>query len=139
MIFVPPMNVKGKIHEIYCGKPSGSSLPHSQRPPSFFFRSIISTLPRSLIKEFKIQLTMLITTEPDTAAQKPDTSNPEITPEAIISINAFITNVKRPKVRMLMGSVRIIRTGRKKAFRMPRIAAVRKALINPLTSIPFIT
>jgi hypothetical protein len=49
-----------------------------------------------------------------------------------------MTTVKRPRVRILMGRVRIRRMGRKKTFSTPRIAAAKKALKNPLTSIPFI-
>jgi hypothetical protein len=45
-------------------------------------------------------------------------------------------NVKKPRVRMLMGRVKINRMGLKKTFRTPKMAAAKKALKNPLTSIP---
>jgi hypothetical protein len=51
---------------------------------------------------------------------------------------AFIRKVKRPRLRMLIGSVSKMRMGRKKAFRMPRMAAAKKALKNPLTCMPSI-
>jgi hypothetical protein len=51
-------------------------------------------------------------------------------------MSAFITNVKRPRLRTLMGSVNINSKGRKKAFSMLKIAAAKNAEINPLTYIP---
>jgi len=47
-----------------------------------------------------------------------------------------MTKVKRPRVSMLIGKVRMIRMGRKKAFNTPRIAAAKKALQKPYTSMP---
>jgi len=49
-----------------------------------------------------------------------------------------MTKVKRPRVIMLIGRVRISSTGRKKALRKPRMAAVTRAVKNPLTLIPSI-
>jgi hypothetical protein len=92
-----------------------------------------------LIKELKAQLTTLMRRDPKTADQKPYTSNPDITPEAILSNMAFIIKVKRPRLRILIGSVKIIKIGRKKAFKMPRIAAANKAVKKPFTCIPSIT
>ena len=54
-------------------------------------------------------------------------------PDAILSIRALITKVKRPRVRILMGSVSRIRIGRNNAFNMPRIAAAKNADAKPLT------
>jgi hypothetical protein len=76
--------------------------------------------------------------EPNTADQKPRTWKPEMTPEAIISIKALMMKVKKPRVRRLMGRVKIKRIGRKKAFNIPRIAAAKKAEKKPATSIPSI-
>jgi hypothetical protein len=59
-----------------------------------------------------------------------------ITPDAIFSISALMTNVKNPRVRMLMGNVRRIRIGRNSAFNIPSIAAAKKAETKPLTCIP---
>jgi len=112
---------------------------HSHLFPSFFFKSIYSTLPCLLIKELKAQLTTLISRDPKTADQKPYTSNPDITPEAILSNMAFMIKVKRPRLRILMGSVKIIKIGRKKAFKMPRMAAANSAVKKPFTCIPSIT
>lgn len=85
------------------------------------------------MKEVRSQLTRLINREPNTADQKPYTSKPEITPETIMSKIAFRTNVKSPRVIMFMGSVRINNMGRKKAFRIPRMAAAQNAEKNPFT------
>jgi hypothetical protein len=84
----------------------------------------------------RIQLTRLINSDPNTADQNPATSNPDITPDTIISIIAFITKVKIPRVNMLMGRVNINSIGRKKAFSMPRIAAAKRADGKPLMRIP---
>jgi hypothetical protein len=79
---------------------------------------------------------MLINSDPKTADQNPLTLKPGITPEAIKSMSAFITNVKNPRLRTFMGSVNINNIGRKKAFSMLKIAAAKNAEINPLTYIP---
>ena len=47
--------------------------------------------------------------------------------------------VNRPRVKILMGSVRIINMGRKKAFKIPRMAAAKKALKKSFTCIPSMT
>jgi len=52
---------------------------------------------------------------------------------------AFMIKVKRPRLRILIGRVRTIKIGRKKAFRMPRMAAANKALKKLFTCIPSIT
>jgi hypothetical protein len=98
-----------------------------------------STLPCAPIKELKTQLTTLISKEPNTADQNPYTSKPEITPDAILSSKALMIKVNRPRVIILMGSVRIINIGRKKAFKIPRMAAAKKALKKPFTCMPSIT
>jgi hypothetical protein len=51
---------------------------------------------------------------------------------------ALTTNVKRPKVSILSGSVKIRSIGLKKTFNTPRMAAAIKALIKPSTWIPLI-
>jgi hypothetical protein len=88
------------------------------------------------MKEVINQLIKLIKREPKTADQNPATSNPGITPEAIMSNIAFITKVKNPRVNMFIGRVMINKNGRKKAFSMPRMAAAKKAEKKPLTCIP---
>jgi hypothetical protein len=77
--------------------------------------------------------------EPNKAAQKPWTSKPGMTPDTIINNRALMTKMKRPKLRMVKGRVRRMRMGRKKALRIPRIAAEKKALQNPFTVIPSTT
>jgi hypothetical protein len=89
-----------------------------------------------LTKEVRIELTRLINSDPNTADQNPETANPDITPDTIISIIALITKVKIPKVNMFMGRVNINRMGRKKAFSMPKIAAAKSAEEKPLMRIP---
>jgi len=84
----------------------------------------------------RLQLTILIKSEPNTADQNPETSNPDIIPEAIISIIAFITKVKSPRVSIFMGRVSINIIGRKKALSIPNIAAAKNAEKKPLTRIP---
>lgn len=74
----------------------------------------------------------LMMREPITAVQNPCTSNPGITPDAIFSIRALIIKVNSPKVRTLMGNVRISSMGRNNAFRIPRAAAAKKAEKKPL-------
>jgi hypothetical protein len=82
------------------------------------------------------KLTTLITREPNTAVQNPWTSKPGMTPDTILSIRAFITKVKRPKVRIFMGSVKRITIGRKKALSTPNMAAAKKAEKKPLVRMP---
>lgn len=109
---------------------------HSHRLPPIFFKSIYCTVPRSLTKEVRIELTRLINSDPNTADQNPETSNPDITPDTIISIIALITKVKIPRVNIFMGRVNINSIGRKKAFSMPKIAAAKSAEEKPLMRIP---
>jgi hypothetical protein len=80
-----------------------------------------------LIKEVKSQLIRLIIREPKTAVQNPRTSNPDIRPEAIFNNRALMTNVKRPRLKILMGSVIMKSMGRKSAFSIPSAAAAKKA------------
>jgi hypothetical protein len=94
------------------------------------------TVPRSLIKEFINQLIILINKDPNMAVQKPTTSKPEITAEAIFNINALMTKVKNPRDKILIGRVITSAIGLKKAFRIPSIAAANSADKNPLTWMP---
>jgi hypothetical protein len=88
--------------------------------------------------EFKMLEMIEMTTEATIAVQKEDISKPGTIFEAIIRITAFITNVKRPRVIMVAGSVRKVSIGLRTAFKIPRttasIRALRKLLIiNPGT------
>jgi hypothetical protein len=89
-----------------------------------------------LTKEVRIELTRLINRDPNTADQNPETSNPDITPDTIISIIALITKVKIPRVNIFMGRVNINIIGRKKAFSIPKIAAAKRAEEKPLMRMP---
>ena len=94
------------------------------------------TVPRSLIKEFSSQLMMLINKDPNMADQKPITSKPVITAEAIFNISALMTKVKKPRDKILIGRVNRSAIGLKKAFRIPSIAAAKSADKNPLIWMP---
>jgi hypothetical protein len=61
-----------------------------------------------------------------------------MTPETILSSSALMTNVNNPRLSRLIGRVSRIRTGRKKAFRIPSKAAAERAERNPSTRIPAI-
>ena len=126
------------IHDHFnnAGITSKHQIIYSHLLSPIFFKSIYLTVPRSPIKDVRPQLTTLINSDPKTADQNPLTLKPGITPETIISMRAFITNVKNPRLRTFMGSVNINNIGRKKAFSMLKIAAAKNAEINPLTYIP---
>lgn len=109
---------------------------HSHLLPPLCVRSIYCTVPCSLMKELSTQLTRLIRREPNTADQNPETSKPGITPEAIFNMKALIKKVKRPKLNILMGRVRMMTIGLKNAFSMPSMAAAKKAEKKPRTRIP---
>ncbi len=109
---------------------------HSHLLPPLYFRSIYCTVPCSFIKELRTQLTKLIRREPNTADQKPKTSKPGMTPEAILSMKALIKNVNRPRLNILIGRVKMMTIGLKNAFSMPNMAAAKKAEKKPLTRIP---
>jgi len=94
------------------------------------------TVPRSLMKEFSNQLMILINKDPNMADQKPITSKPVITAEAIFNIRALMTKVKKPRDNILIGSVSRSAIGLKKAFRIPSMAAAKRADKNPLIWMP---
>lgn len=72
------------------------------------------------------------------AVQKLLTSNPLITLALSMINKALITNVNRPKVRMLIGSVRRIKIGFKIALAKPIKRASHKAVQKPATDAPVI-
>ena len=59
------------------------------------------------------------------------------TKDAVFSIRALITKVKKPRVRILIGRVIRSAMGLKSAFKIPSMAAARNAARNPSTWIPF--
>lgn len=90
------------------------------------------------MKEVISQLTMLIIRDPNKADPNPATENPGMTPDTIIKSMAFITKVKRPRVKMLIGKVIKNNIGRKNAFSIPNNPEANKADKNPLAWIPSI-
>lgn len=61
------------------------------------------------------------------AHQNPSTLNPWTKFAASKIISALITNVKSPKVKMLIGSVRIRSMGLRTAFITPKTSATTRA------------
>jgi len=70
------------------------------------------------------------------AHQNPFTTNPFINFDAIIMINALITNKKKPKVKKVMGIVKIMSKGLRSEFKIARTNATIIAVINPSTLTP---
>lgn len=65
------------------------------------------------------------------AVQKPSTLNPGTIADTIIIIKAFITRVNNPKVRILIGNVRITNKGFMNIFTSPNTKATNNAVRNP--------
>ena len=72
----------------------------------------------------------------NSAHQKPSTSKPGTRRAVSKTSAALITNVKRPSVMILIGSVRIIRIGFKNTFISPKTRAASKAVLSPTTVMP---
>jgi hypothetical protein len=70
------------------------------------------------------------------AHQNPSTENPSTNFDAIIMINALITNKKSPNVKKVMGMVRMISTGLSNEFRIAITSATNTAVIYPSTLTP---
>ena len=70
------------------------------------------------------------------AHQKPITSNPGTIQATSITSKAFITKIKSPKVKMLIGKVKITRIGLITAFTIPSISATNNATTNVVTVTP---
>ena len=64
------------------------------------------------------------------------TSKPGMKCAAIRMINAFMINKNRPKVIMVMGSVRIIKRGFTKKFKIPNTNATIIAVVGESTPTP---
>ncbi len=75
-------------------------------------------------------------TEPSTAHQKPETTNPSIIDDASINIRALITKRNRPSVNTVTGSVIRIKNGFTKVFTKARTIAVTAAVQKLFTLIP---
>lgn len=74
--------------------------------------------------------------DPQNAAQKPVTAKPGTILATSKNISALITKVNKPKVRMLIGKVKIINTGLIKIFTRPIASADHMAAANPEKLIP---
>ena len=70
------------------------------------------------------------------AAKKPFTSNPFITDEANKISKALITKVNKPRVRILIGRVKIIKIGLIITLIMPKNTASHSAAQGPLILTP---
>jgi len=151
MIYVKQKKANSLYIKLNLSYPAAENAPivsiHSHLSLPLFFRSMKSGLSLLLavftgnFSEANMlitQLTMLIRNEPIMAVQNPLTLKPGISSEVIISIKAFITNVKRPILIIFTGRVKISAMGLKKTFRIPRTAAARKADGMPSTLIPSI-
>src|SRR5262245_33820938 len=73
---------------------------------------------------------------PSNAAPKPCTRKPGTSAPTSISISAFTTSRKRPKVRTVSGRVKNTIKGRTNAFTRPSTSAARNALPKPFTWTP---
>ena len=76
------------------------------------------------------------TKAPIQAGIKPTTSKPGTIKAVILIKKALITNVKSPKVRILIGKVKITITGFMKALMIPKTSATIKAVTKELTLNP---
>jgi hypothetical protein len=74
--------------------------------------------------------------EKSMAAQKPDILKPLMTLEARRIRKALITKVKRPRVRILTGRVRMISSGFKVTLITAKSADNQRAVQNPSTLAP---
>lgn len=74
--------------------------------------------------------------EPRSAGKNPATENPGTIFATSQNISAFITKVNKPKVRILIGKVKIINTGLINMFTRPITSADQRAATNPEKLIP---
>ena len=68
---------------------------------------------------------MLIKRAAQNAFQKLVISKPDTNPETTYRRKALMTKVKRPKLNMFMGKVKMKRKGLKKAFKIPNTKAAK--------------
>jgi ABC-type branched-subunit amino acid transport system substrate-binding protein len=68
------------------------------------------------------------------AVQILDTPKPSINLSANIIINALITNKNKPKVKMVIGKVKIIRIGFTKTFKMAKTIATINGVVKELSN-----
>jgi len=70
------------------------------------------------------------------AHQNPFTKKPSTNLDAMIMINALITNKKRPKVKKVIGMVNTIKIGLSIEFNIASTIATSNAVIKPSTLTP---
>jgi hypothetical protein len=102
---------------------------------SKIYFGIFTRLPLPIIT-LRIKLTTVITIEPKTAVRKLLTSNPSTSLETIHRKNPFITNVKRPRLRMFRGRVMKSIMGLIKAFTIPRMREAMSTEVQESVDIP---
>jgi len=76
------------------------------------------------------------TTAAKSAGTNPSITNPGTSLEVASKKRAFITNVNKPRVNILIGRVKIITNGLIKALIMPRIRATISDVVNESTLKP---
>ncbi len=71
-----------------------------------------------------------------TALINPPTTNPETIVETSSTIKAFMTKLKRPRVKIVMGNVSIVKIGLITAFTIPKTTETITAVIKESTFTP---
>src|SRR5258705_366029 len=94
------------------------------------------TRPLSLMSAVRIQLTMLTSSAPQNAGQKPATWKPETNTETSHRQKALSTSRKRPRVSSVIGNVSTTRTGRTIALTSPSSNPATTAEASPSSRMP---
>src|SRR5258706_540069 len=92
--------------------------------------------PLSLMSAVRIQLTMLTSSAPQNAVQKPATWKPEPNTETSHRQKALSTSRKRPRVSSVIGNVSTTRTGRTIALTSPSSNPATTAEASPSSRMP---
>lgn len=80
-------------------------------------------------------LIMLTSSEPIKAGRNPSTQNPSMKVETNQNNVALITKINSPSVKIVIGNVKIIKTGRAIRLSKPRTMATTMAVYTLVTSI----
>lgn len=91
------------------------------------------------IKVLPTALTIETKNEPISAVIKPETAKPSTNEAVKIKSAALIKNINKPRVRIVIGSVKIISSGFINTLSNPKMSAAIIAGYKPDTSIPGIT
>jgi len=92
--------------------------------------------PQSFNNEVTNQLATVKINAPQNAGQNPSTTKPRKILPTNQKSKALITNVNRPKVKMLIGNVKNIKIGLIIALTKPKTKAASNADPQPATEIP---